>query len=52
MVGYRASVLKAEKKWGIVAHTYNPNTLETEAGRLQVLGPPGLHSATELKAKW
>lgn len=52
MVGHRPSVLKTEKEWGIVVHTYNPNTVETEAGRLQVLEPPGLHSAAELKAKW
>lgn len=36
MVGYRASVLKAEKEWGIVVHTYNPNTRESEAGRLHI----------------
>jgi hypothetical protein len=28
---------------GLVVHTYNPNT---EAGRLQVQGQPGLHSMT------
>lgn len=44
--------MKAEKEWGIVVHTYNPNTRESEAGRLHILGPPGLHSSTEIKAKW
>ena len=52
MIRNKVSVLKAEKEWGIVVYTYNPNTQETEAGRLQVLGPPGLHSVTEFKAKW
>jgi hypothetical protein len=30
----------------MVAHVYNPNTQEIEAGRLQVPGQPELHGET------